>query len=60
MDAIAELAAHGVSFEAAWDMPPTLSDRILAVARARSIDPRHRVGGALMGTREQLTGLLGI
>lgn len=52
------LCAVGVRFEDAWDMPPTLTDRVLAVARARRIDPRRREGGAVMGTMDDLRALL--
>ena len=58
LDTIVSLSGIGVRFEDAWEMPPTLSDRLLAVARARRIDPRRREGGAVMGSKQGLKALL--
>lgn len=55
---VSDLVSIGVSIDDAWEMPPNMTMRLLAISAASMINPKHRTGGGVQGTKSQLMSLV--
>ena len=53
-----DLVAMGVPLDVAWDMPPNITMRLMAIRAASLINPKNRTGGGVMGTLSDLKSVL--